>query len=85
MILFKRNKNKDGDFESAFWNGKERIGYDSVMCYTDKEINAAKKKGFVCTMAELQEVKTHAKNSKKRSVEASTKSDDSGDFELRSS
>lgn len=76
MILFKRNKKKDGQFDSTFWNGKQRIGYDSLMCYTEKEINAAKKKGFYCTMAEVQ---ANANDSKKRNIKASTESDGSGD------
>ena len=73
MILFKRNKDKDTDFSSSFWTGSKRLGYDAVTCYTDKEINAAKKDGFVQTMAELEEVKSNAKDSKKRSVKASPK------------
>ena len=78
MNLFKRNKENDLDFSSSFWNGKQRLGYDAVTCYTDKEINAAKKDGFVQTMAELEEVKTDAKDSKKRSAKASSKSDGGG-------
>jgi hypothetical protein len=79
MNLFKRNKENDLDFSSSFWNGKQRLGYDAVTCYTEKEINAAKKDGFVQTMAELEEVNSHAKDSKKRSVKASLKSNGGGD------
>jgi len=76
MILFKRNKDKDDDFNSSYWNGTTRIGYDSKQCYTDEQVKKAKKDGWHDT---LRSVEIVTKKRKKRDTEESTESDGSGD------
>ena len=72
MILYKRNKDNDSNMESSYYNGKERIGYDSIVCYNDDEIKKAKKDGW---MIQLREVDRATKNSKKRNTKKSTEGD----------
>ena len=76
MILFKRNKDKDTDFDSSYWNGKARIGYDLLECYTDEQVKKAKKDGWHDT---LRSVEIVTKKRKKRDTEESTESDGGGD------
>ncbi len=76
MILFKRNKDKDGDFSSSYWNGTARIGYDSKQCYTDEQVKKAKKDGY---SEEMRSIEVVAKKRKKRDPEEVVESDGSGD------
>jgi len=72
MILYKRNKDNDKEMGSSYYNGKERIGYDSIVCYNNDDIEKAKKDGW---LIQLREVERATKNSKKRNTKKSTPSD----------
>jgi hypothetical protein len=76
MILFKRNKDNDTNMESSYYNGSQRIGYDSIVCYNDDDIEKAKRNGW---LIQLREVERATKNSKKRNSKKSIKSNVGGD------
>jgi hypothetical protein len=76
MNYFKRNKENDNDFNSSYWNGKARIGYDVRQCYNDEQVKKAKKDGFTNQMRGIEVV---IKKRKKRDTEESTESNECGD------
>ena len=77
MLLFKLNKDKDDDRTSSYWCAikKKRVGYDVLNCADEKEISAAKKKGYTPNIKELLD---DAKDDKKRNTRTSSKGSKGG-------
>ena len=75
-IYYKRNKDNDNDHQRSYFNGKARIGYDSIVCCNEEDIKQAKKQGFVTPLREVER-----ENNKKRNSKPSAKSSKGGDIE----